>query len=357
MEVRRGVHWRALTIASLLVAAISLLLLAHIIASYVELQRTLRALRDELAEVEERRAELESELRGLERLLRAYTNASSPNVWHPNVNGSVRGVVYLLPSKASSPYWREKYGDRIMFYAYANLSLYEEYIEMDFRLISKVYNLVILVVPLSSSSLYFRNLRLVNEIANRSNLKLMWVLLLKRECKDGEECLAPGFKAGKMVLAVMEYLTSLKCTWRVSVQIEGAEARDILEFYSSLPENLRSICAVWISEHLVEEMVELCKNLDPDILVVTELYSKHCISRYSNIFEKQMVVTGYQGAREPVEWLREIAEKLSLIEGRGRLLAIRAFYDINDGHGERYACYFPGRPLPDPFSLTLRVDP
>ena len=43
------------------------------------------------------------------------------------------GIMYILPSKASSDYWAKSYGDRIFFYAYANLTEYAKLIRNDWK--------------------------------------------------------------------------------------------------------------------------------------------------------------------------------------------------------------------------------
>lgn len=48
--------------------------------------------------------------------------------------------MYILPSKVSSDYWAKSYGDRIFFYAYANLTEYAELIRDDRKIIADNYS-------------------------------------------------------------------------------------------------------------------------------------------------------------------------------------------------------------------------
>ena len=154
--------------ASLLVAAASLIVAALAAQRLIALTRELENLREALSELEEVKQQLLERVRELEEVRK------EGNLWSPIISSEVRAIAYILPSGSCVPLWREKYGDRIYFYAYANLSEFRKFIESDFRAISLVYNTVIIVIPADDTELYFSNLKLIDAIAIEAGLKVMW---------------------------------------------------------------------------------------------------------------------------------------------------------------------------------------
>lgn len=337
---------------ALIVAAASLLVTAVVLMRVAELTRRLKELSETLREVERVRQQLQERLRELEEALRETTGASAGCTVPPGV----RAIAYILPSGACTPEWRERYGDRIYFYVYANLSAYRSYVEEDFRAISMVYNTVIIVVPADDTELYYSNLKLLDSIAAEQGLRIMWALLPKWKYGAEREYLVPGTRMNRLVLSVMDFLSQLNSTWRIAVWygwIDRMVADDVLSFYNSLPDRLKPLYAAWIDQPFVRVAVDLAAK-DPPFLVVTELYSEDALSAYSNLLPCQMVVTGYHGARTPKEWLEGISRKLQLVRGADRAIGVWIFYDINDGHGEEYAAFRPEwGAIPDPFRMQV----
>lgn len=340
--------------ASLLVAAASLLITAYTLVQMAELSRRLNELRGALDEIERIRLELLERIRELERSLQ------QEGAWRPAISSEVRAVAYILPSRACTSYWRERYNDRIYFYVHSNLSEYRSLIEEDFRVISLVYDTVMVVVPADDTQLYFNNLRVIDEVAAGSGLRVMWTLLPKWKYGGEDEYLAPGTRMNRLVLEVMEYLSGLESTWRIAVWYGWTyrlSAEDILRFYESLPQRLKPLYAAWIDQPFVEVARALAER-GPPFLVVTELYSEDALSAYSNLLPQQMIVTGHRGARNPHDWLAGISRKIRLISGANRLLGIWIFYDIGDGHNEEYAAYRPEwMAIPDPYRMRVVTVP
>jgi len=354
---------KLVAVAALLVAAASLLVVAHLAARLTAALSELNELRKTLSELEESRRQLLEKLGELEEALRAAQQPvaqAAGNVWHPVVSGEVRAVAYILPSRASTPAWREQYGDRIYFYVYANISEYAELIDGDFAAISKVYNTVIVVIPADDTQLFRANLALLDSIAGRRGLRILWAVFPKWKYGREEDYLAPGTPMNRLLLDLMRYLAGFKSTWKVAVWYgwsNRADADDVVNFYESLPSDLKPLYACWLDQPYAEVARGLAQR-GTSFLVVTELYSEAAISAYSGLLERQMVVTGYYGARSPEEWLSGISRKLSLIKGVGRYLGIWIFYDIDDGHGEEYAAYRPEwGAIPDPYALEVRPVP
>ena len=261
-----------------------------------------------------------------------------------------RGIVYILPSEACTSTWAEKYGDRIYFYVYANLSNYEEEIGRDFSAIREFYDTVIIVIPAEDTQLFYHNLAVVDRVARRCSLRLMWAIFPKWKYGAEEDYLEPGTAMNKLVVGLMEYLSSLDSTWKIAVWYgwkNRLNHEDIVNFYNSLPDDLKKFYAAWIDEGYAPVLDGLSGE-NPEFLVVTELYDPEYIIKYSGKLPWQMVITGFYGAHSPEEWLNGICGKLSLIKNP-LAVGIWIFYDRGDGHGEEYGAYFPGRGLADPW--------
>lgn len=347
------VDLRYLVVAlSLSVAAASLLAAAYAMLQLSSVLKELNELRRALSEVESVRQQLLDRIRELEeQVARAREGA-----WSPAISSDVKAIAYILPSQACTPAWRDRYGDRIYFYAYANLSEYRNVIENDFRTISLVYNTVIIVIPADDTRQYFSNLELLDELARRVGLNVMWALLPKWKYGAEQDYLKPGTRMNELVLRVMERLASLNSTWKIAVWYGWSDRRDpddVMNFYNSLPDKLKRLYAVWLDQPYAEVARGLARY-NPPFLVVTELYSEDAVNTYSGLLKHQLIVTGYYGAKSPEEWLKGIARKLQLVKGVNRYLGIWIFYDINDGHGEEYAAYRPEwRAIPNPYGMTI----
>ena len=348
-------------VASLLVAAASLLAAAYLASKLSAVVSEMSELRKALNEVEDSRQQLLKKLNELEEALRSAQQsgtAQAGNAWYPAVSGEVRAVAYILPAKASTPAWKERYGDRIYFYVYANLSEYRKLIEEDFKVISKVYNTVIVVVPADDTELFRANLALIDAVARVHGLKILWAVLPKWKYGSEDDYLTPGTPMNRLVVGLMRYLAGLNSTLKVAVWYgwsNRANPDDVVSFYQSLPSDLKPLYACWLDQPYAEVAKGLARGR-VDFLVVTELYSEAAISAYSGLLERQMIVTGYYGAESPEEWLSGISRKISLIKGVGRYLGVWIFYDINDGQGERYASYKPEwKAIPDPYSLEVKA--
>lgn len=268
----------------------------------------------------------------------------------------LRAIVYILPSRASSSAWRDMYGDRIYFYVYADLRNYADQIRRDFTIISRVYNTLVIVIPAEDSERFLENLRLVDSLAQEAGLRIMWAIFPKWKYGPESSYLEQGTPMNKLVLSLMEYLSSLNSTWKIAVWYgwpDRADPADIMKFYDQLPCALKLLYAAWLDE----EYAEVAKRIvqyDPPFFVVTELYSDAAIANYSGLLRQQIVVTGYYGATTPEEWLEGISRKVALIKGESRHICIWMFYDIGDGHNEIYAAYRPEwGAIPDPYKKKI----
>ena len=274
-----------------------------------------------------------------------------------SISSDVRLIVYILPSKLSMPYWQERFGDRIYFYVYSNLESYAGFIDEDFRVLSKVYNTVIILIPAEDSDSFYRNLQTLDFLAEKHGIKILWAILPKWKYGREEDYLIPGSAMNRVVLQLMNYLASLKSTWRIAIWYGWTyklNADDIVSFYAGLPDSLKSLYSCWIDQPFIEVAVSLARK-NVEFLVITELYDTDAIARYSGLFKNQLIVTGYHGAKSPEEWLKGIHEKIMHIKGDNRLIGIWIFYDIDDGHGEEYAAFRPSwGAIPDPYNLDIK---
>ncbi len=261
-----------------------------------------------------------------------------------------RGIVYILPSGACTSTWTRRYGDRIYFYVHANLSDYRDAIEEDFSVISEYYDTVIVIIPADDTQLFHHNLKVVSDIAGRYSLRILWGIFPKWKYGAEESYLRQGTPMNRLVVDLMEYLSSLDSTWRIAVWYgwkDRLDYREIIRFYNSLPVDLKGKYAVWLDEEYAP-VVDGLATVGPTFLVVTELYSEEEIVRYSGRLDQQMVVTGYEGASNAKDWLNGICPKLRSIR-KPAFVGIWMFYDEGDGSGESYGAYFPRQGLADPW--------
>ncbi len=268
---------------------------------------------------------------------------------HPPEQGTatyfpLKSIVYILPYEICSDYWFRKYGDRIYYYVYGNLSQDKWAIEEDFQIISSIYRFVIIVLPAEDSKLYFKNLNVINQTADEFGLRVIYAIFPKEKYGREDRYLDPGSKMHKLVLRDMKYLLSLNATYKVAIWY-GWEyrdnAEDIVNFYFSLPEGMRPGYAIWLDEGYTESAEETYElGLPENVLVITELYSKNLIKKYSGLYPNQMVVTGYSGASSLKEWRNGI-ESL-LFPCKTWKVGIWIFYDIGDGNGEKDAAFIDG---------------
>lgn len=321
-----------------IIASLAAVVAASSILVAYQLQMTIASLHEELDRLSR---ELE-ELRGK---LREY------NLTRMGASGlEARAIVYILPSEACTSYWKEKYGDRIYFYVHADLEDYRDLIGGDFDRIRKFYDSVIIVIPADDTRRFYRNLEIVDDIASRRGLRILWAIFPKWKYGAEEDYLEPGTAMNKLVLDLMQHLSKMNSTWKIAVWY-GWKGRtnpdDILEFYERLPRDLKGLYSAWIDQPFISVVDGLAAR-DPPFLVVTELYSYEAIKRYSGVLRNQMVITGFHGAPNPDKWLEVICGKLLLIRG-ARGIGIWMYFDRGDGSGEDYAAYFPELGMANPW--------
>ncbi len=261
------------------------------------------------------------------------------------------GIVYILPSKASSPKWQREYGDRIYFYVKENLSKYVKIIDEDLKIISSAgYNFIILVIPLDEDPSFLRNLELMDELAQGRGLGIFYAIFPKWKYGSEWDYLSKGSRVNSALLKLMDFLSNLKSTQGIAVWYGWKDRKfdpnEMREFYSSLPERLRSIYWFWLDEAYV---IEAVKSGLPDVPVVTELYDPLGLALYSRAFKRQMIVTGIWDAKSSSSWLERMRERLGL-GASGRIVGVWIFDDTNDGFGEKYRAYINGE-LSSPIKL------
>jgi len=260
------------------------------------------------------------------------------------------GIVYILPSEVSSPYWQRNFGDRIYFYAKSDLRAYREAIRNDFRRISSEYNFVILVVPLSDSQLFRANAELLDEIASLEGLGILYAIFPKWDYGPEQDYLRPGSRVNAVFASVARFLSNLSSTLGVAVWYGWKDRRmdpeELERFYLSLPPDLRQRIWLWLDDPFVEEAYRsgITGKVDElNMTLVTELYSPSMLAAYQNLTRRQMIVTGYWNASSTEEWVDGMRGKLELVRTPGRILGVWIFWDVNDGFGEAYRAYIGGK--------------
>jgi len=272
-------------------------------------------------------------------------------------NTSFAGMVYILPSSASTPYWYQKYGDRLYFYVYANLEDYRTAITNDFNIIAKRYRLVIIVVPADDLPRYYQNLRIMDELAAKSNLRILYGIFPREKYGAETDYLTPKTAMHTLVLDNMRFMSQLRTTFGVGIWY-GWRGRlipeDIRSFHASLPQDIKRFYLTWIDSQFVARMVErglpgIAKELD--IHVVTELYSDRQISRYADSFHRQIIITGLEDCVSASDWrsaIRALLSKTSCKLVEPRVFAAWIFWDRDDGCGQNLTAYINGE-LQSPF--------
>ncbi|WP_291766819.1 hypothetical protein, partial [Caldivirga sp. UBA161] len=175
------------------------------------------------------------------------------------INKSFDGIVYILPSSNSTPYWKEAYGDRTFFYVYANLSLYRDSIAGDFKIIRDAgYSFIVVVIPLADNSFqyYYPNINLISELAYENGLKVMWAVFPKWYFGPEWDYLYVNSTVYIKLIELLNYLTSLNSTYRVAVWYGWPPQAVPLNtwcnpvmlkgFINSLPQQVKSRYVVWI---------------------------------------------------------------------------------------------------------------
>ncbi|MEM3138481.1 MAG: hypothetical protein QW760_08190, partial [Thermofilaceae archaeon] len=241
---------RLITVLSLLVAAVSLLAAVHLTLKSAELVRELKELRETASEVERLRKELEEKLKEIENLTKTIEEYGR----QATAEKEIRAIAYILPSKACSSRWKEIYGDRIYFYVYTNLSEYASYIDDDFKVISSVYNTVIIFIPGEDTDEFYSNLRILNSLAARNNLKVLWTILPKWKYGAESDYLFPNTQMNTLVLNLMSFLSTLNSTWKIAVWYgwsDRCDPYDIYRFYQSLPADLKTFYAACIEQPFI----------------------------------------------------------------------------------------------------------
>ncbi len=257
---------------------------------------------------------------------------------------ATKAIVYILPYEKCNDYWAKTYGDRIYYYVYGNLSEDRDAIDKDFSIISDIYDTVIVIIPADDTQQYFKNLAVVNEIASKNGLRVIYAIFPKSKYGAEDTYLQNGSKMNLLVIQDMQFLASLNATYKVAVWYGWTyrcNALDIVHFYNILPENLKEKYAVWLDEEYVEKIWNVyVYGLPYNVLFITELYSKEKIALYSCLYYNQMVITGYEAAHSLQEWKENIEDMLSVCKcGK---VGIWIFYDIGDGAGEEYAAFING---------------
>ena len=281
------------------------------------------------------------------------------------LNKSFDGIVYILPSSNSTPYWKKNYGDRIFFYVYANLSLYRDSIASDFKRIKNAgYSFIVVVIPLADKSFqyYYPNLNLINELAYENGLKVMWAIFPKWYFGPEWDYLHVNSTVYVKLIELLNYLTTLNGTYRVAVWYGWSPQTVPLStwcnpmmlrnFINSLPQQVRSKYVVWIDmpfDKYVNECGVINVINELNIPAVTEEYSTEGIRTWYNTFKKQYITTGIWNASSVEAWCSGFDKLInpvlngSLKQGyEPRILIVWIYWDVNDGSGELYRALTPG---------------
>lgn len=265
------------------------------------------------------------------------------------------GIVYILPSGASTPYWKQTCGIRECFYAYANVSDYESEIVSDLAVITERYRFLILILTMDDGPQFYYNLKKMDSWAMEQRLKIFYTVNPKWAFGPEEEYLNIGSAVYRVLVKNYEFLANLSSTFAVSTGY-GWPGRafvpaEIERFYESLPTELKMKYVLWLDQSYVLQ----AKNVGfppvasrMNITVVTELYYPDYVALLGSLFEKQIVVSGYYNASSAAEWRRGIERKIDRIlvpataKVEDRRLGIWMFWDVDDGNGELYRTYING---------------
>ena len=268
------------------------------------------------------------------------------------------GIVYMLPSDASTPNWMRVYGDRTAFYVYANLSLYKNGILRDLDVISRYYRFIVRILPLDDSAFFYYNLRLMDSWAAEKNLKVVYTFFPKSKYGPEDSYLIAGTTVHERLIHDMQFVGNLSSTTAVAVWYgwKGVQfnVQEIRDFYYSLPKDLKGLYCVWLDGSFVRDAVAagLQRLVDPlNITVVTELYSVDILSQYGFAFKRQIIVSGSSGVYSIDQWQTTMQRKLNNVRASTgsmaanqspRKLIVWIFWDRNDGSGEQYTAYLNG---------------
>ena len=268
----------------------------------------------------------------------------------PVFNPYDAGIIYMLPSGVSSPFWMLTYGDRTEFYVHANISLYQTAILRDLDAISRVYRFIVRILPLDDTAFFYYNLRTLDSWAAEKNLKILYAFFPKSKYGPEETYLIPGSNENMRLVHDMQFVNNLTSTigsavwygWKTVTMNTSAIER----FYSTLPKDLQGSYSIWLDGSYVADAVsaglpQVVNSLN--ITVVTELYSATVLSQFGYAFARQIIVSGVSGANSLNEWQVKIVQNLSevhLVSNYPRYavrkLVIWIFWDTNDGSGEKY---------------------
>ncbi len=262
-----------------------------------------------------------------------------------DMENASKSIVYILPHEICNDYWTKKYGDRIYYYVYENISRNEETIRNDFGIISSIYDTVIIVIPADDTQLYFHNIRVIDKIAGEYDMSVIYAIFPGEKYGDEDTYIEEGSKMHSLIIQDMQYMSSLNHTYKVAIWYGWTyrcDSADIVSFYDSLPGNLKEKYAVWLDEEYAERVRDVYANGMPhNVLFITEAYDKMKIEEYSCLYYNQMLITGYEGASSLQEWRKNVESLLSACKCKN--VGIWIFYDIGDGAGEEYAALMEGK--------------
>jgi hypothetical protein len=262
------------------------------------------------------------------------------------------GIVYILPEGGSSDYWGNTYGDRIYFYAHANVSDYREDILDDFNVIARNYDHAIVIIPSEETNLYYYNMAKLNEWAGLNNFEIIYAFF---SMYGGEEVyLDIGSWEHELLLHNMDFLTNLSSTVACGVWFGDHDrpinVTELQDFYYSLPANVRDKYYVWVDQPFIEDAVLVGLPAfanELNLTVVTELYNNNNLAFYGGWFNNQMIITGYQGASSPEDWVMGMKNKLGYVvqanqDYYSRRMGVWIFWDNDDGAKEEFYAYING---------------
>lgn len=276
-------------------------------------------------------------------------------------NSEDSGIVYILPSGASSAYWKRTYGSRIYFYVHSNVSESRSNIMSDLRLIAQKYGYIMIMIPIEDTELFYHNMNEMDSLAGEVGLQILYILLPKDKYGPEWDYLSPGSMKYDLMVSDMRFLSRLPRTKGIAVWYgwRGRPAcpSEIRTFWESLPYEVRHKYQVWIDQPFVQKVVEsgmayLANELN--LTILTELYSDEALALYGSAFEHQTIVTGCNNASSISQWVLRVRSRIDCVlnlsddtvEKRG--LGIWIFWDSEEN--ERFRSYID-RTLVNPFHI------
>jgi len=223
-------------------------------------------------------------------------------------------------------------------------------IDFDFGKISEIFNTIIIILPAEDTKLYFNNLNIINKIAQKHNLKVIYGIFPNEKYGNEKTYLIPGKKMYNLVLKDMEYMSKLTNTSKTALWFGWSPSinpQKELIFYNSLPKSLKKYYAIWLDEEYRKTLLSFKDKLK-DVLFITEWYQK--TKKIDGLYYKQLIISGISDVKTPNSWLEYFKELTKGFDYKTRDFGFWEYNNKKDGSGEDLTMFFPNsQVLVNPF--------